>query len=325
MNKTIAITGATGFAGGHAVAELLRRGHAVRALVRNPAAARLPGAVTLVEGSLASEAALVSLVQGADAVVHLAGAIAAVTAEDFFKVNARGTTSLAAAAVRANVSRFIHVSSLAARQPALSPYGASKRAGEEAVLDLATKLNALILRPPAVYGPGDRATLPLLKALTQAVAVIPSRRESRFSLIHVADLARIIADAAVSDATGVFEVSDGREGGYGWGDLMAVASDARGAPVRPVFLPRPLPGAFAWAAEAVARFTGRPGLVNRGKIAELYHPDWVTRDGGLVLDEPITFAHGFPATLAWYRDAGWLPPAAGADTSRTQQNRKTGS
>jgi len=325
MNKTIAITGATGFAGGHAVAELLRRGHTLRALVRNPAAARLPDAVTMIEGSLASEAALVRLVQGADTVVHLAGAIAAVTAQDFLQVNARGTMILAEAAARAKVTRFIHVSSLAARQPGLSPYGASKRAGEDAVLDLAGKLNALILRPPAIYGPGDRATLPLLKALTQTVAVIPSRRENRFSLIHVADLARLIADAAVSDTTGVFEVSDGREGGYGWDDLMAVAADVRGAPVRPVFLPRPLPGAVAWDAEAVARLTGRPGLVNRGKIAELYHPDWVTRDGGLALDDPITFASGFPATLAWYRDAGWLPPTAGADTSQAQRNRKTGS
>lgn len=323
MTQTIAITGATGFAGGHAVAELLRRGHRVRALVRNPLASKLPAAVDVVAGDLHDLEALDRLMAGADAVVHLAGAISAVKAHDYFRVNAHGTIAVVEAAARAGVPRFVHVSSLAARQPELSSYGASKRAGEDAVVKLTAQLNAVILRPPAVYGPGDRATLPLLKALTQSVAIIPSSAQSRFSLIHVSDLARIVADAAMSDVTGLHEISDGTREGYSWSDLLAIAAVERGGSVRPVFLPRAVPLAVAFVAEALARFTGKPGMVSRDKVAELYHADWVARSGGIALPDPITFTRGFPDTLAWYREAGWLPRGRGADRSAAEPMEKT--
>ena len=84
--------------------------------------------------------------------------------------------------------------------------------------------------------------------------------------------------------------------------------------MRPLFLPRGVPATVAAGAEMLARFTGKPGMVNRGKIAELYHPDWVSRDGGLMLADPVSFAAGFAETVQWYRDAGWLPRGTRADT-----------
>ncbi len=313
MNRTVAITGATGFAGRHAVDEALRRGWRVRALVRKPAEAGLPAAVELVEGDLSKLASLGALLEGADAVVHLAGAITAMRREDYFRVNEAGTVAVAEAALQAGTRRFVHISSLAAREPSLSGYAASKRAGEEAIAARADRLNAVILRPPAVYGPGDKGTLPLMKELTRAVAAIPGRRDARFSLIHVHDLARFIAHEVESDNRGLHEVSDGTSGGYGWEDLLRTAEGARGGPIRALFLPRAVPQAVALAAEAISRITGRPGMVNSGKIAELYHPDWVAREGRLALADPIAFAAGFAATLAWYRDAGWLPRPNRAD------------
>lgn len=315
MVHTIAITGATGFAGRHAVSELLKRGHRLKALVRAPGSAELGADVELVKGDLESRAALDELVAGADAVVHLAGAIAALDAPGFFRVNAKGTAALAEAAARAGTRRFVHISSLAAREPGLSPYGASKRAGEEAVLQLMERLNAIIIRPPAVYGPGDRGTLPLIRELTRPVALIPGRRAARFSLIHARDLARLIADSVVGNEQGVQEVAGGQEGGYGWTDLIRAATALRGRPVRAVFLPRAVPLAVALGAELMARISGRPGMVTRGKIAELYHPDWVARPGMLKLADPIPLPEGLAETVSWYRAAGWLPPLAGADTT----------
>jgi nucleoside-diphosphate-sugar epimerase len=318
MTLLVAITGATGFAGRHAVAELLRRGHRLRALVRNPEAAGLPQGMELVKGDLADAGALRQLVAGADAAVHLAGALAAFDREGYFSVNARGTEALVEAALAAGMGRFVHISSLAAREPQLSHYGASKRAGEEAVARHAAALNAVIIRPPAVYGPGDRGTLPLIRELTRPVAAIPGRRDARFSLIHAHDLARIIAAGIEGEEQGIHEVSDGRSGGYGWPELISAASALRGAPVRALFLPRAIPAAVAFGAEAVARLAGKPGLVNRGKIAELYHPDWVCREGTLGLPDPIGFEKGFAETVAWYRDAGWLPRGLPADRSSPQ-------
>jgi len=316
MPGVIAMTGATGFAGRPAVNELLARGHSLRVLARDPSRAGLPAAVQVVPGDLGSTDALRSLAAGADVMVHLAGSISAVRRADYFRVNEAGAAAVAEAARDAGVRRFIHISSLAAREPGLSDYGASKQAGEEAVKRAGLKMPVLIIRPPAVYGPGDRATLPLLKSLISNPAVIPSSRQSRFSLIHVHDLARLIADAAENQITGLAELSDGTPGGYAWSDLIRISSEVEGRAIRPVFLPRGFVQMVALAADGVARLTGKPGMVSRSKVGELYHPDWISAPGPLSLSDPITFARGFPETLKWYRDAGWLPRAAGADTSR---------
>jgi nucleoside-diphosphate-sugar epimerase len=316
MSLLVAITGATGFAGGHAVAELARRGHRLRALVRNPDRAMLPPGVETLKGDLADPDALRRLLAGADAVVHLAGALAAFDRQGYFRINAEGTEALVEAALASGTPRFVHMSSLAAREPQLSPYGASKRAGEEAVERHAAALNAVIIRPPAVYGPGDRGTLPLIRELTKPLAAIPGRPDARFSLIHARDLARIVADSIAGREQGIHEVSDRKQGGYGWAELIGAASELRGAPIRTLFLPRAVPAAVAFAAEAVARMSGKPGLVNRGKIAELYHPDWVCRQGTLQVSDPTGFAQGLAETVAWYREAGWLPRASPADRSQ---------
>lgn len=319
MSKTIAMTGATGFAGRHAVAEVLKRGHKVVALARNAARAGLPAEVKIIAGDLSSAAALEALMAGADSVIHLAGAISAIGRDGFFQVNAAGTEAAARAAAASGASRFIHISSLAAREPQLSHYGASKRAGEDLAARHVPAGKLLVIRPPVVYGPGDRATLPLLKALTGRTAIIPGHRASRFSLIHVQDLARLIADAAVGSTIGEVEVSDGRAGGYGWTDLADIAGRSQGHAVRVMFLPRPVPGAIAPLAEVLALITGKPGMVSRGKIAELYHRDWVVRGAGLTLADPITFEQGFTQTLHWYRTAGWLPAARRTDRSRSER------
>ena len=321
MSRVIAITGATGFAGRHAVSELLNSGAQLRALARNPEKAGLPDAVETVKGDLSDQAALKRLLDGAHAVVHLPGAIAALDRPGYFTVNGQGTEAVVKAALAAGTPRFVHISSLSAREPHLSPYAASKRAGEAAVEKRARDLNAIIIRPPAVYGPGDKGTLPLIKELTRGVAAIPGRPEARFSLIHGRDLARIIAAAAGNAEQGLHEVSDGKRGGYGWAELIEAASAFRGRPVKPIFLPRAVPQAVAFAAEGLARLSGRPGLINRGKIAELYHPDWVSREGTLALPDPIPFAEGFAETVNWYRAAGWLPQAAPAD--RSSSNSRT--
>ena len=323
MAKTIAITGATGFAGRHAVAELLKRGHRLLALARDPGRARLTGDVRIVAGDLGDAAALDALVRGADAVVHLAGAITALSRQDYFTVNELGTASIAAAAERAGVKRFVHVSSLAAREPQLSAYAASKRAAEQLLEAGAATLNAIILRPPVVYGPGDRGTLPLVAALTRPIAVIPGRPTARFSLIHVEDLARTIADAAVSKTRGCFELSDGTPQGYGWADLIAAARRVEGVSIRPVFLPRFVMAVIAAAAGGISRLTGKPGMVTPGKIAELYHGDWVARGPGLPLADAIGFEAGFARTVEWYRREGWLPPGRGPDRRRASHTEET--
>lgn len=309
MTLKVALTGGTGFAGRFILAELLAAGHAVAALARAPGRAKLPHGVRVVEGDLADQAALRQLCRGADVVVHVAGAITGLSAEDYFRVNRDGTRNLAEAALAEGVGRFVHISSLAARQPELSAYAASKRAAETLLVDLMPVERLFILRPAAIYGPGDRATLPLFRELTRPVALVPGRRGQRFSLIHAADFARVVARAAAAEVVGLREVGDTTRGGHDWADLMAAARRVHGRPRRIAHLPKAIPVLAAVAAEAWARHRQSPSMINRGKINELYFSgDWVVRGDGWPRDDAILLEEGMAQTLAWYRAEGWLPP-----------------
>ena len=182
---TVALTGATGFVGRHVLAALEGRGCKLRLLARRALPEPTPENMTVVIGNLDDENAVANLVEGADTVLHLAGAISAPGRHQFFAINEEGTRRLAARAQQAGVKRFVHMSSLAAREPRLSDYAASKRAAEDVLSAVSAAMPVAIIRAPAVYGPGDKATLPLIQQLTSRYALIPSSATSRFSLVYV--------------------------------------------------------------------------------------------------------------------------------------------
>jgi nucleoside-diphosphate-sugar epimerase len=312
MPLKIALTGATGFVGRAVVSALLAKSHQVSALVRDPLRANLPPEVRQVQGDLNNSAALDDLTEDVDAVIHVAGVIGALKREDYFFANEQGSRAVAETASRNGVKRFVHISSLAAREPELSTYGASKRAGEIALESFTSKMPVVILRPPAVYGPGDRGTLPLLRSLTQSFAVIPGTSTSRFSLIYVDDLARIIVDAAGATRTGVVELDDGQRQGYGWSELAHIASVCEQKSITPIFLPKFVAMPVATIVEAFAKLTGGTPFVSPDKVQQLYYGDWVSRGKGWPLKEPVGFALGFKTTVDWYRQAQWLPRRGGA-------------
>jgi nucleoside-diphosphate-sugar epimerase len=308
----VAITGATGFVGTAVCAALSGEGRGVRALVRSAKRAKLlPAGVEPVLGALDEEPALAALVDGAGTVIHAAGIVAARKDGEFHRVNAAGTARLVAAAKSvARPPRILLISSLAARHPHLSAYAASKRAGEEIVAR--SGLEHCIVRPPAVYGPGDRATLPLFRQLAGRMLLAPKIEGGRFSLLHVDDLARLLCVLLQQPvwAGEIFEPDDGRPGGYGWRDLAAIAGNARGKTVRCLELPRAVVWCAALAHELGAAVTGGAPMLSRGKLGELCYPDWVCNResmGGAAGWAPsVDFAGGFLATLAWYRDRHWI-------------------
>ena len=310
MTRTVALTGGSGFVGRHVAAALAGAGHSVRALTRRDDADLRASGIELVAGTL--ESVPEALLDGADAVVHVAGAVRAAHAQAFQEINGAATSRLAAAAAERGIGRFLHFSSLAARMPSISPYAASKAAGEAAVLASAGPMRVTIIRPPAVYGPYDRATLPLLRGLSRGLLVHPGHAAGRFSLLHAADLARLVAlhyaDAPAADS--ILEPDDGTAGGYTWRELAAIAEERLGHRVRLLRLPRPPLTLAAWLAEGYARRASRPPLLSRGKVAELYHREWVSDTRAVASATGwrprIKFGDGLLETLAWYRQAGWL-------------------
>jgi nucleoside-diphosphate-sugar epimerase len=314
MPRTVAVTGATGFIGSHVVGQLGRAGWQVRILTRRvPANAQFADVpVEAVIGTLEDKRAVARLVQGADAIVHAAGRIKARSHAEFFAANATGTRLLVEAAIAAgNRPRFVLLSSIAARQPQISDYAASKLAGEAELTRLDGDLPWSILRPPAVYGPGDRETLAFFRALRAGFAMRPPVRNARLSLLHVADLATAIVAILDTPAAlpGAQELDDGH-GGYGWDEMIGVA--ARHLGVRPLRLA--IPGlvlmGVAHLNEAFHRATGEVAMLTPGKVREMLHADWTSRDGAVTAATgwrpQVDLDQGFGETITLYRRNGWL-------------------
>lgn len=281
MNRDlVALTGATGFVGRHILDRLQRHGISTRLLVRHPAKLPPLGDHTeVVEGPLSDATALGRMAAGASLVIHCAGAVRGATRGQFDRVNAVAAGDCARIARDAGVNRFLLISSLAAREPALSPYAASKRGGEEAVMEHAGAMHATILRPPAVYGPGDREMLFLFRIMARGIAPVFGSSDARFSLIFVEDLAdAVIAWINAPDTgPGPFEIDDGRPGGYGWDDVCDAVETVTGRRVRQIGLPPVLLRIPAGLNTLAGAATGYSPMLSLGKLRELRHPDWVCR------------------------------------------------
>ena len=312
MKGLVAVTGATGFIGRRLVRRLAESGWRVRALARRPDHGLEDAGAAVVRGTLEDDASLHALVASADSVVHCAGAIRAPSHEAFVQINCAGTARLARAIIaQPRPPRLLLMSSLAARAPELSSYAASKRMAEEKVLQmLAGQTEFCIVRPPAVYGPGDRATLPIFRQIQRGLLLIPAG-DARFSLLYVEDLAEIVT--RLLDAPNwngqVIEPDDGR-GGYCWADLARIAGEHLQRRIRTLPVPwlaMCLPAAIAQLIGAVLQ---RAPMVTLGKLRELYHADWVCQglSGPLLAVAPprVAFEKGFATTFAWYKQSGWL-------------------
>ena len=300
---TLAITGATGFVGARLLDAALAGGHKVRALTRRPQEAR--DGVIWVDGALDRPDSLAALVDGADAAIHVAGVINAPDEAGFEAGNVAGTGAMIAAAGKAGIARFVHVSSLAAREPQLSLYGASKARSEALVA--ASSLSTAIVRPPAIYGPGDRELLEMFKMAARGFVLLPP--PGRLSLLHADDLARLLlalADPAAPSGVTI-EPDDGRAGGWTHREFGAALGTAVGRKVRLVSMPRL---AMAAAARADRLLRGAKAKLTPDRAAYFAHPDWVA-DPKLTIPSAIwrpkiATEQGLSETAKWYRAAGWL-------------------
>jgi len=309
----VAVTGASGFVGSHIVTALDAAGWRLRLLARRePPAIRARQTPELVIGDLADEDALETLVRDCDLVVHAAGLVKARSRAEFFRVNAEATGRLAAIAARCPAPpRFLLISSIAAREPALSSYCASKRAGEDALKQAAGGMRWSILRPVAVYGPRDREFLPFFRGVARGVALRPAGVDPRLSMIFINDLADLVAVVAEDkDSHGIcWEVDDGAPRGYGWGDLGAAAAAALKTRPMSVSVGRWLLQSLGTGNELATAWDGRARMLTRDKVREIWHSDWVAAlrpPAGTNWQPRWDLARGFAETAAWYRLSGWL-------------------
>jgi len=301
---TLALTGATGFVGQAVLDDAAGRELSIRALARREQNAR--SHVVWIRGDLANKDALAQLMQGCDTVLHIAGVVNAPDEAGFIAGNVDGTQNVVEAAREAGVSRFIHVSSLAAREPGLSDYGRSKRLAEEVVQ--VSGLDWTIVRPPAVYGPRDTEMFELFRAARWRFLPMPP--PGRTSIIHVDDLARLLLELLASSPAvrdRIFEPDDGAVGGWTHTRLAKAIGNAMGTSV---WAPS-LPGSFLAGAARIDRaLRGTKAKLTPDRARYMSHPDWVANPEKNVPPDvwqaEIEADQGLAITAEWYRSAGWL-------------------
>lgn len=334
----VLVTGATGFIGVHLVRRLRDAGDEVVCLVRRTSQRALvePFDVEFVEGDIGDPRSLARAVAGCEVVYHLAGLTSALSRADLHRVNAAGARNVAeACAAAANPPVLVHVSSIAAAGPALdrprtehdppapvSHYGRSKLSGEQAVREFADRVPITIVRPPIVFGEGDRASLPLFASVQRfGVHMAPLWRSRPFSFVHAADLAAALV-AAASSAQRVQPVERVRElvlsGQYV--ETLPIAATARGEPdmpaatgagvyfaafdeivtyadfgrrigralgvARTTVIPNIAPSVWmaALGSEAIAQLRRRPMIFNLDKAREAVAGAWTCSSAALTRD-----------------------------------------
>ena len=300
----IAVTGSSGFIGRHVMAALAARGDEV-VPVRRPFDA----------------ATLAVALRGADAVVHLAGIVSTVHERDFFAANVDGARAVALAARDAGI-RLVHISSLAAAGPApasaprseddpaspINAYGRSKLEGERAIAAI-DGLQWTCLRPGVVYGPGDRALLPLFTYALRGILPLVGRADAAFTFVHITDVVRAITAALDHPAAGE-TMFLGHPQPVGTRELLEAMRTASGARAAVIRIPMALMRLAAFGGDLAAQLTGRPAVINSRRYAELASVGFVCRVDrlrdrlGVVAQKGLQ--EGLADAYAWYRREGWV-------------------
>ena len=240
---------------------------------------RIPKGCEQIPVGLTDVDKLSASVADCNAVIYCAGSVRGRKPADFATANIRGVKAMLDALEQVFHSSgtappMLLLSSLAASRPAVSDYARSKHEGEQ-LLQGRPLLPWTILRPPAVYGPGDREMLPVLKMIRRGLLVHAGPRDQRLSFLHVEDLAGAIVSwlsVAQQCSHKTYAIDDGTPGGYSWQAIGEAVSDGK---FRRLVVPRLLLDITARANLLFASFLGYQPMLTPGKARELVQPDWL--------------------------------------------------
>lgn len=318
------VTGASGFIGRHLVRELLKRCWTVGALSHHRSPSDAPG-LKHVRGDIADRTLLERELRGTDVLFHLATALGSslVPKAEFFRVNAHGTRMALEAAAAAGVKIVLHYSSagvlghvrrgdVADEEYPLRPrdvYDRSKLEGEMIALEFARRgLDARVIRPGWVYGPGDRRTFKLVRAVARGRFVLPGKGLTLQTPVHVDDLLAGTFLCLEFGKRGEIYHLAGEEP-LSVRDMVAAVARAAGRKLPRIRLPLLPIRIGASLMGGVFRIFGREAPVNPSRLAFFIHPKPLSsRKAALELGyrPNIAFEEGMRRTVAWYREEDWL-------------------
>jgi nucleoside-diphosphate-sugar epimerase len=318
------ITGGSGFIGGHLVDLLVKKGWDVRALAhRGPL--HHEGRVKIFKGDICDRAVLKDGLEGADILFHLASALgsSAIGKDEFFRVNARGTEAVLEAAREEKVKRVIQVSSagvlgavknneIAAEDYSPGPiqvYDETKLAGEKAALRFAEEgMDVVVIRPGWAYGPGDKRTFKLVKAVCRKKFIMATKGEARQTPVYIDDLVEGILLAAEKGKKGSIYHLAGREILTAW-EIVGVIASSCGRKVPRFRVPLVPARLAALILEGMFSPLRREPPLSRAKLSFFLHSKPLSiqkAESELGFSPNVLFVEGIKLALSWYREHGWL-------------------
>ncbi len=324
---TVLVTGATGFIGKNMVERLVARQCTVHCLVRETSdvtGLKRPN-VHLTTGDLL-EPLPADLLKQADFLFHCAGLTLAKGREEYFKANTQACEILYESCVKhaEKLKRVVHLSSLAAVGPSslahpvhegspchpVTHYGKSKLAGEVIAKHHAESIPIVILRPPVVYGPGEKNIFTFFKSIAKGWNIEMGTGDRVLSLIHVEDLidAMLAAAEQHSESGSAFFTTDGNE--YPWAEVARQTARILKIEPRTIHISEkwmPLIGIFT---EFYSIFSSQPPLLDRQKMIDIRQSTWTASAEKFFkhyqFQPKYDLKTGLEQTLGWYKEHRWL-------------------
>ena len=330
MNERILITGASGFIGYHLIKAAQKAGFKVDAAVRSSSKLSHlntlnPDFVTLDFGS--KESMVSNLEAGQYSyIIHAAGATKAKSEEEYNLINADYTRNLALAAEQADIplKKFVFVSSLAAIGPSdyhdiklfgeyrkpnpVTAYGKSKLLAEQYLSD--SVLPLAILRPTAVYGPGEKDLYIVFKMLQDGLDMYIGKKPQRFSFVYVQDLVNAIMLSlhAENKTDRTYNISDGNV--YGRYELADTFKELSGKKTIRFHIPEGVIKVVAKVLELAYINSKKAPVLNNEKLNELMAPNWACSIEAARKDLHYRPAYnlktGLAESMQWYTKGKWL-------------------
>jgi nucleoside-diphosphate-sugar epimerase len=323
----VLLTGATGFIGSFLLEKLIEENYDVRIIRRKSSNLQFIKdlGVETFEASLDEVDKLKAAAKNCEIVIHVAGLTSAKNHEGYISGNKFNTKNILDAVDKSSIKKFIYISSLTAVGPAtdydnpvheetecnpITSYGFSKYETEKMIVEQYSNIPFVILRPPAVFGPRDKAILTVFQSINYGLSPMMGLKEKYLSLIYVKDLVDAIIDSIKiqNNLHKIYFISSDKF--YSWTEVVNLIAKLMNKKVIKLKIPEFFVKIIAGISELLGTFSSKPPVFNIDKGKDLLQSYWICSNQKskkeLDFKENYSLEEAMKETIEWYKENKWL-------------------